>query len=128
MTSTTHHPAGICGDPSCDTCYVSSVHDLPPPIAEAINEAKVQESTLLDLGGRVVCFEGDPIDGMPTGEIAFDDAKVIFYRVGSEWEIDIITSNGGGIGFDVPIAKCSARTAEQIAEAKARDAGHDESR
>jgi hypothetical protein len=78
--------------------------DLPPgfppheAIIEGFNEALTRHSTLFEVGAHQ--------DRM--GQFIIPNAKVIFYDVGGDWEIDIITPKAS-IGFDVPFANVSGK-------------------
>ena len=80
--------------------------ELALALSESINEALTLGSTLTDVGARQ--------DEM--GQYVFDTPKVIFYDVGGDWEIDIITVEGF-VGFDVPIGE--VRITRRNDEAKA---------
>jgi hypothetical protein len=71
--------------------------ELALALSESINEALTLGSTLTDVGARQ--------DEM--GQYVFDTPKVIFYDVGGDWEIDIITVEGF-VGFDVQSAKSAS--------------------
>jgi hypothetical protein len=66
--------------------------ELAPAIAESISEALTRASTLIELG-----FHQDMM-----GQFILPNAKVVFYDVGGDWEVDI-SAPKGYIGFDVPM-------------------------
>jgi hypothetical protein len=72
--------------------------ELELAMAEGIHEALARHSTLYQLGLHQ--------DAM--GQFILPNAKIIFYDVAGDWEIDILTPKGA-IGFDVPMGNIGVK-------------------
>jgi hypothetical protein len=72
--------------------------ELALAMTESIQEAITRHSTLYKLG-----FHQDAM-----GQFILPNAKVIFYDVDGDWEIDIVTPKGR-IGFDVPMGNVGVK-------------------
>jgi hypothetical protein len=75
--------------------------ELGLAMAESVNEAITRGRTLIDLG-----FHQDVM-----GQFILPNARVIFYDVGGDWEIDILAPNGC-IGFDVPMGNIGVKISD----------------
>ena len=69
-------------------------------LAECVTDAIRKEAPLMEVG-----LEQDEF-----GQLTLKgECRITLYRVGGEWEIDIILPDGSAIGFDVPLHKVVIR-------------------